>query len=156
MIVAVPWRKNQDDAKMNGERLTGGVVMMDKDSFEKLTMEDHVPVPKRVRITREDLEVFGFTARCLGCMSLLKGTARQARTQKSVEDAGGNRTKAREGISGQSSRAENETNEVEPGRRTDGCANHNEFKQQRRGSKHRQLRRRHWIPQGGQQEDCRW
>ena len=56
------------------------VVMMDKDYKEKLEMEEHVPVPKRVYTTREDLEVFGFTARCPGCMSLLKGTARQAHT----------------------------------------------------------------------------
>ena len=27
MIVAVPWRKNEDDAKMDGERLEGEVVM---------------------------------------------------------------------------------------------------------------------------------
>ena len=27
-------------------------------------------------MTREDLEVFGITAKCLGCISLLKGTAR--------------------------------------------------------------------------------
>ena len=28
-IVAVPWRKNEDDAKMDGKRLKGEVVMMD-------------------------------------------------------------------------------------------------------------------------------
>ena len=38
-------------------------------------MEEHVLVP-RVYMTREDLEVFGFTARCPRCMSLLEGTAR--------------------------------------------------------------------------------
>ena len=32
-------------------------------------------------ITREDLEVLEFTTRCLGCWSLLKGTARQAHTE---------------------------------------------------------------------------
>ena len=36
---------------------------------------------RRDCITREDLEVFGFTAKCPGCMSLLKGTARQAHTE---------------------------------------------------------------------------
>ena len=35
--------------------------MMDKDDKEKLEMEEHVPVTKRVYKTREDLEVFGFT-----------------------------------------------------------------------------------------------
>ena len=36
LIVAVPWRKNEYDAKMDGERLKGEVVMMDKDYNEKL------------------------------------------------------------------------------------------------------------------------
>ena len=44
--------------------LRGEVVMMDKDCKEKLEMEEHVPVPKRVHKTSEDLEVFKFTARC--------------------------------------------------------------------------------------------
>ena len=55
-VVAVPWRKNEDDAKMDGERLQGEVVMMDK---EMLEMEEHHLVPKRVYITCEDLKVFG-------------------------------------------------------------------------------------------------
>ena len=39
MIVVVPWRKNEDDASMEGERLKGEeVVMMDKDYKEKLEM----------------------------------------------------------------------------------------------------------------------
>ena len=80
-VVAVPWRQNEDDAKMDGER-PNGVGMMDKGCKKKLEMEEHVPVQKRLHMTREDLEVFGFTARCPGCMSLLKGTARQAHTEK--------------------------------------------------------------------------
>ena len=36
-------------------------------------MEEHFLVQKGVYITGEDLEVFGFTARCLWCMSLLRG-----------------------------------------------------------------------------------
>ena len=46
MIVAVPRRKRKDDAKMDGERLKGEVVMMDKDYMEQLEMEEHVPVPR--------------------------------------------------------------------------------------------------------------
>ena len=60
MIVAVPWRKNEDD---------------------KLEREEHVPVPKIAHMTREDLELFGFTAECLGCTSLLKGRRGQAHTE---------------------------------------------------------------------------
>ena len=50
-------------------------VMIDMDYKEKLEMEEDVPVLER------DLEAFGFTARCPGCVSLLKGTARQAQTE---------------------------------------------------------------------------
>ena len=52
MIVAVPWRKNADDAKMDGERLNGEVVMMDRDFKEELEMEEHVPVPTGVYSVR--------------------------------------------------------------------------------------------------------
>ena len=69
--MAVPRRQNQDDAKMDGERFKGDVVIKIKTTKRK--MEEKVPVPNSVYITREDLEEFGFTARCAGCMSLLKG-----------------------------------------------------------------------------------
>ena len=81
MVVAVPWRKNEDDPKMDGERLKSEVIVMDKEYKEKLEAEEHVPVPKRVYISRENLEEFGFTARFPGCMSLLRGTARQEHTE---------------------------------------------------------------------------
>ena len=81
MVVAVPWRKNEDDPKMDGERLKSEVVAMDKEYREKLEAEEHVPVPKRVYISRKNLKEFGFTVRCPGCMSLLRGTARQAHTE---------------------------------------------------------------------------
>ena len=81
MVVAVPWRENEDDPKMDGERLKSEVIVMDKEHKEKLEAEEHVPVPKRVYISRENLAEFGFTARCPGCMSLLRGTARQAHTE---------------------------------------------------------------------------
>ena len=66
---------------MDGERLKSEVIVMDKEYKEKLEAEEHVPVPKRVYISRENLEEFGFTVRCPGCMSLLRGTARQAHTE---------------------------------------------------------------------------
>ena len=81
MVVAVPLRKNEDDPKMDGERLKSEVVVMDTEYRENLEAEEHVPVPKRVSISREILEEFGFTARCPGGMSLLRGTARLAHTE---------------------------------------------------------------------------
>ena len=47
MIVAVPWRRNEDTAKMDEGRLKGEVAMMDKDCKERLEMEEHGPVLKR-------------------------------------------------------------------------------------------------------------
>ena len=58
---------------MDGERLEGEVVLMDKDCKKKLDMEEHVSVPKRAYISR--------AARCLWCSSILRGTARKAHTK---------------------------------------------------------------------------
>ena len=63
------------------ENVSSEVVVMDKEYREKLQAEEHVPVPKRVYISRENLKELGFTARCPGCMSLLRGTAKQAHTE---------------------------------------------------------------------------
>ena len=81
MVVAVPWRENEDDPKMGGDRLKSEAVVMDKENRERLEAEEHVPVPKRAYISRENLEEFGFTSRCLECMSLLRGIARQGHTE---------------------------------------------------------------------------
>ena len=53
IVVEVPWRTNEDDAKMDGVHLKGEVVMMHKDYKEKMEMEEHGPVPKRVRVHSE-------------------------------------------------------------------------------------------------------
>ena len=80
MIVAVPWRKNDDDEKIDGERLKGEVVLMETDYKVKLEMEEHVPVSQRVHTSRDDLKTCGFSARCSRCLSMLSGAARQAHT----------------------------------------------------------------------------
>ena len=36
MVVAVPWRKSEGDPKMDGERLNGEVVTMEKEYKEKV------------------------------------------------------------------------------------------------------------------------
>ena len=67
--------------KMDGERLENQVVTMDKGRKEKLEMEEHVLMPKIVHITRQDLEWFGFRARCPVWMSMHSdGTTRSHRT----------------------------------------------------------------------------
>ena len=72
MVVAFPWHKNEVDPKMDGERLKGEVVTMDKEYKERLETEEHVPVLKRVYISLENLEEFGFTAQCPGWTSLFR------------------------------------------------------------------------------------
>ena len=57
MIVAVPWRKNEDEEKVDEERLKGGKVLMDKDHKERMEMEEHVPVAKGVHVSRESGDV---------------------------------------------------------------------------------------------------
>ena len=71
--------KNEDDPKMDGTRLK--------------ETEERVSVPQRVYISRENLEEFGFSARCQGCTSLLRGTARQAHKGTAKADAAMRRMK---------------------------------------------------------------
>ena len=91
-IVGVPWRKNDDDSKMDDEGLKDDVVMMDP---------KRGPEPKRAHITREDLEHFGFTAMCPGCVSMPRGITE-----------GGSSREANEGVLGQDSRERHEEDEV--------------------------------------------
>ena len=65
MTVGVLWRKG-DEPKVDVARWKVDVVVMEKDFTGHLDRGDHVRVPKRVCITRKDLEHFGFTAKCLG------------------------------------------------------------------------------------------
>ena len=69
MVVAVPWRK----AKMDGERLKSDVAIKDKVHRERVEMEEHVRAPRRVCISRENLEEFGFTVRCHGMCVVASG-----------------------------------------------------------------------------------
>ena len=111
------WTENVSD---------GDVVMMVEDCKEKLEMEERVLVPKGVYITCEDLEVFGFTARCPGCVSLLKGAARQAHTancRRRIEEEPRGTLKAEAA----NMRAKDNQDKAAE-RRTDGCANKHKHK----------------------------
>ena len=68
MVVAVPWRKSEDDPRRDGEHIKSEVIVMNEEYKEKLEAEEHVLVPKRVYISRENLKEFGFTASCPGCI----------------------------------------------------------------------------------------
>ena len=75
MIAVVPWCKNEDDEKRDVERHAGETVLMDmgKTATEKLETEEYV--------TRTIKNVFNPTAICSGCVSSIRGTARQAHTE---------------------------------------------------------------------------
>ena len=66
---------------MDWERLKNEAVTTDKEYRKKLEWRNMSQCRREVCISRENLEEFGFAARCPGCMSLLRGTARQAHTQ---------------------------------------------------------------------------
>ena len=95
---------------MDWERLKNEAVTMDKEYRKKLEWRNMSQCRREVCISRENLEEFGFAARCPGCMSLLRGTARQAHTQncrRRVEGGfrhrqGGRCAETREGIPRQS------------------------------------------------------
>ena len=49
MIVGVPWKTNEGDAKADGEGLDGGVRIMDREYRERMEeREEHTPVPRDV------------------------------------------------------------------------------------------------------------
>jgi hypothetical protein len=69
MVVGVPWRVNDNDPKVDGEKMEG-IKMND----EQIHLEREVvgePVPRRFRINKEDVEKYGYTMKCLGCKSIL-------------------------------------------------------------------------------------
>eukprot|EP00974_Lingulodinium_polyedra_P044061 4229197-Lingulodinium_polyedra.AAC.1 len=70
MIVGVPWKRSDEDDGGDGEDLRGGVRIMDKEYRERMEEKDeHVPVPRRIHIRQQDLEKFGYSVRCPGCVS---------------------------------------------------------------------------------------
>jgi len=81
MIVGVPWKMNENEPKVDRGGVDDGVRIMDKEYRERMEARDeHTPVPRRMYIRKEDLEMFGYTVNCPGCVSVLRGTARQTHT----------------------------------------------------------------------------
>ena len=76
-IGGVPWKLVSGGGE-EGEGPKTEVIIMDKEYRERMKAEDHETVPRKVYITKEDLETHGYTAKCPGCISILRGTARQA------------------------------------------------------------------------------
>ena len=79
--MAVPWRKNEDDPKMDGERFKSEVIVMGKEYKKSWRQKSMSRSRRECTFHVKNWGNFGFTARCPGCMSLLRGTARQAQTE---------------------------------------------------------------------------
>ena len=78
MIGGAPWKMDKAD----GEDLKLEVTIMDKDYRERIREEaGRETVPRRMFIRKEDVEEHGYTVRCPGCVSILRGTARQEHTE---------------------------------------------------------------------------
>ena len=84
MVGGVPWRVNDEDAAVDGEKMDVGVKIMDESHKERLRAEVKFKesAPRRVDITKGDLEQHGYTQNCPGCMASLKGVRRQAHNEK--------------------------------------------------------------------------
>ena len=77
LIGGVPWKMTKEGTG-DGEDLKTDVTIMDKDYRERMRVEEHEAVPRKVYITREDVETYGYTVKCPGGISNLKNTAKQA------------------------------------------------------------------------------
>ena len=97
-IVGVPWRKSEEE-EGDGEGMRTDVRVMDKDYRERLEGEERaMPVPRRVYISKADLDRWGYTVGCPGCVSIIRRTARQGHTEacrKRMESELGETEKAR-------------------------------------------------------------
>ena len=127
MVVAVPLRKNEDDPMMDGERLKSEVKVMVKKYKERWEAEKHVPIPKRVYISRANLEEFGVHSEMSGmhviaprdCETSAYGQwskANRGGAEGLSEGARGDETHER--VPRQSGLEGNKTDESRPGRRT--------------------------------------
>ena len=79
-IGGVPWGMTKERPG-DGEEMKTEVTIMDKEYRERTRVEEHEAVPRKVYISKDDLEAHGYTVGCAGCMSVLRGTTRQAHTE---------------------------------------------------------------------------
>ena len=78
MIGGVPWRANDQDEAMDGEKLriveasgpSAGPAMPTAEGTSS-----GLPQPRNVGIRRSDLEKYGYTSGCAGCASVIRGVA---------------------------------------------------------------------------------
>ena len=74
LVKHVPWRTSEDDPNVDGEppeviRLTPEEVKIEREIVNN--------VLRRVKIRKQDLENHGYTAKCQGCLAMIRGKAQQ-------------------------------------------------------------------------------
>ena len=90
MVKHVPWRTSEGDPKADGEKPEVIKLNPEQEHVEREIMKD--AAPRRAYITKEDLNELGYTAKCPGCLAILRGTARQGHSadcRKRVEGLAG-------------------------------------------------------------------
>ena len=75
MVRGVPWKTSEDDQKADGDDME--VIKLDDipETHQEGRRErfGDIPVPRRVKISREDLQMHGYTAKCEGCRAIMAG-----------------------------------------------------------------------------------
>ena len=90
LVRGVPWNTSDNDDKADGDKWE--VIKLspeDAATANQANAREHfgdVPVPRRVKIAKEDLIMHGYTAKCDGCRAAMAGRPK-SRTVRSAADA---------------------------------------------------------------------
>ena len=103
LVGGVPWRLSVNDPKVDGEALKMDVPEAGEMSTKDVEEDSwKLVAPRQLYLRKSDFDKHGFSQGCMGCRSLLRGTARQAhseacRTRMGREMTGHERAKKVEG-----------------------------------------------------------
>jgi hypothetical protein len=79
MVKFYPWtNKDPEEGKAEGEEPNVAVRMKEADVEMERSFENKEVIPRSFYISAKNLEEHGFSAKCPGCLSILRGKARQA------------------------------------------------------------------------------
>ena len=80
LVTGVPWRTSEDDDKVDGGKLAKLQVPEEaiRKHDEDIKKERDGPRVDAFFITKKDMEQHGYSAKCPGCASVIRGTTRQA------------------------------------------------------------------------------
>ena len=82
-VNGVPWKVREDDDKADGEKLE--VIKVSPSDLEaEIKQKEYgdITVPRRWKITKQDLLAHGYSARCEGCKALLAKRLSRAHSEK--------------------------------------------------------------------------